>query len=433
MDQRTMDTILYQKRQKKRHKKEKKKSCSFSSLDDLLCDELLEQILCRVELKTIYRCKSVCKRWLSTISSPEFINRYVGFHQSVTPISSMFYLALDLRPQDSRHSSYRLDIRMEAKASSWSSSFISFHLYPKHPTHRPSHYYYFNLVGSWNGLVLCREETPQPRYHVCNPITGDWLVLPPPPLRWYSLGCALIDDDGSITTTGGGPSGFKVVLIDQESRGYFNVSFFSTSTGKWHGRRVRCAIKFSHIEKGGLVCCNRMLYWVGKGDGNRFIIIGYDTYKPSDQCSYIQLPVALSKTRNIQFPVAISKTRNTSQLYLGVNQGRIMVCRKSFNQKEYLRIWELQDCTTGSWCLKHELALNSRRLDLPVSDYRILAIHPIDGDIVYLEQREDNSILSLNMKDKSKQVVAPSSLLRLSRDHAFLFFLDLNNLKQTWW
>ncbi|KAJ4841565.1 hypothetical protein Tsubulata_048095 [Turnera subulata] len=263
-----MDTILYQKR----HKKKK------TSLDDLLCEELLEQILFRLESETIIRCKSVCKRWLSMISSPEFINRHVEFQQSVTPISSRFYLA-DLHQPYPRHSPYRLDICKEASSSSSSSSFKSFNFYPKHPTRRPSWRYAFNLVGSWNGLVLCSERASlkeQSRYHVCNPITRDWLILLPPPprpphARCYDPGCALIDDDGSITTTGG----FKVVLIYKESAGYFDVSSFSTSTGM---------------------------------EGHS--IIGYDSYKPSDECSYIELPPPI---------------RYALQLYLGVNQGRIMV------------------------------------------------------------------------------------------------------------
>ncbi|KAJ4847085.1 hypothetical protein Tsubulata_040922 [Turnera subulata] len=436
-----MDAILRQnqhERHKKKHKRHKKnKTCSFSSLDDLLCDELLEQILCRVELKTIYRCKSVCKRWLSTISSPEFIKRYVGFQQSVTPISSRFYLAFDLQRQGSRYSSnYRLDICKEEASSSSSSSF-KFDLCPKHPTGRPSS---LDLVGAWNGLLLFREETfsrgDSPRYHVCNPITMDWLVLPlpppPRPCRYFpgSYQAAFIDDDDrSITTTGGVPSGFKVVLIDKQycHFRYLNVSIFSTSTGEWRRRRAECTADF-YIDKGGLVCCNRLLYWVAEPMWRIRRMIRYNPYKPSDKCSYIELPIS---------------GRYKSKPYIGVNQGRIMVCNEAFNQRSHLRIWELQDWTTGSWCLKHNLVLYSVRLNLPVSDYRILAIHPID-DIVYLEQREDQTILSLNMKNKSKQeVVAPSlpedpeAILKWRQ--AFPFFLpwwqtrlpDLNNLKQT--
>ncbi|KMS96705.1 hypothetical protein BVRB_8g200110 isoform A [Beta vulgaris subsp. vulgaris] len=43
-----------------------------------LTDDLLAEIFCRLpRLKSVIQCKCVCKQWLSLISQPEFIARYI--------------------------------------------------------------------------------------------------------------------------------------------------------------------------------------------------------------------------------------------------------------------------------------------------------------------------------------------------------------------
>ncbi|KAJ4851501.1 hypothetical protein Tsubulata_051571 [Turnera subulata] len=415
------------KRHKKKHKRHKKKTSNFSFLDDLLCDELLEQILCRLELKTVHRCKSVCKRWLSLVSSAEFIDQYVRFQQSVSPTSSRFYLAFELQRQASRHSSYRLDIgKAEASSSSSSSKSFDFDTYPKHTTRRPW-VYYSDLIGSWNGLVLCQETFEEflqkPRYSVCNPITRDWLVLPPYEFKGSHQAGFIDDDDGLITTT----RGFKVALVevDQNKSGvgnYLNISVFSSCTGEWRSQRVLCREPVFFAGVRGLFSCNRMLYWGNVKNPN--FIIGYDTSKmpPPDECTYIDLPPEY-KERERSFHAV------NDGLFIGVSQGRILICETLLEQSQPLCIWELQDCTTSSWRLKHKLVVDSvlnRRI--------IVAFHPIDGDIVYLAKWKDG-IHSLNMKNKKKQIVENTKAWRC----AVPFFLpwwqarlqDQNNSKQT--
>ncbi|KAJ4833387.1 hypothetical protein Tsubulata_032967 [Turnera subulata] len=405
---------------KKKHRRYKEKACSFSFLDDLLGDELLEQILCRLDFKTIHQCKSVCKRWLSLISSPEFIDRYVGFQQSLTPISSRFYLAFDLEESPwTRRPSYRIGIGKTALD-------FRFVFKPKPPPHR-SKDSFFELVGSWNGLLLLvakfQNSRHRPRYYVCNPITKDWVALPPAPLSWqYGQAAAFIDDEESITTTEeGGRRGFKVVVVGNNFDGAHDMSIFTSSTGEWwRSRRVMsCKAGSCFYPRDEMVCCNRILYW---DSCPSTVIVQYDPYKvpPPDECSYINLPPEYKRKSTL------------SSLCMGVNQGRILICDHYLCQRP-LCIWELQDCTTSSWCLKHKFVLDSV-LNVPHVRCSILAFHPIDGDIVFLKRLRGDSVISLNMR--TKQV---SLSIRGHGERAYPFFLpwwqtrlpDLNNLKQT--
>ncbi|KAJ4828067.1 hypothetical protein Tsubulata_020842 [Turnera subulata] len=393
--------------------------CLMMGADDL-DEDLLAEILRRLPLKTVHHCKSVCKRWLSLISTPYFINQYVGFHRSVTPISSRYSVAFDLR--DIENSSfYQLDIWKRASSSFKSLDFF-FDFYPKQPEHIPPSF--FDLVGSCNGLVLCRqlfradffhEGTKQHYYHVCNPITRDHRILPPPPplsfsevWAWDSV--AFIDDGGTLAEDDFSIArGFKVVQIDGRccDGDTFNVSIFSTSSGEWRQLEVLCKdpFWFAYSYSGAVVCCNRMLYWVGG-----YFLIGYDPYNMSNECSYIKLPSQLVG-------------RSPGGLTIGANQGRIVLCDRYPKEGVPLCIWELK-LETGSWCLKHQLDFNSVPLLLAqdCAKYHILAFHPFtDGDILYISEA-DYRIVCLDLKNRSVQFVAFS----LPCCRAFPFFLP-------WW
>ncbi|CAI0546394.1 unnamed protein product [Linum tenue] len=61
------------------------RSCSEEnpSMVSTLGDDLLGEILIRLpDTKSAFRCKPVCKRWRSLISSPSFSRRFVSHHQS---------------------------------------------------------------------------------------------------------------------------------------------------------------------------------------------------------------------------------------------------------------------------------------------------------------------------------------------------------------
>ncbi|KAJ4824319.1 hypothetical protein Tsubulata_043205 [Turnera subulata] len=404
---------------------------------DVLDEHLLTEILRRLPLKTVHQCKSVCKGWLSLISSPYFMKQYVGFHRSVTLMSSRYSLAFDLR--EALYSSNRLRISGCASSSFRSLKFF-FDFYPKPEYGSLS---YFDLVGSCNGLVLCRQlfrdafiddkEPKQHYYHVCNPVTRDHWILPPPPLLSYSEATAHDhvafiddgvegeDDDFSVTR------GFKVVQLDGKCRGgTLNMSIFSTSTGEWRPLKVLCKEPFNFLyDHVVVVCCNRMLYWVGWLSN---FVIGYDPYTMPNECTYIKFPSQYVP----------KKHRGTT---IGANQGRILLCDYDLRYpQEVLRIWELEP-ETESWYLKHQVELNSVPMLPDRATYRILAFHPfIDGDIVYLEEAIDriDRILSLDVKNKRIQVITVSLLENDVSCHAFPFFLpwwqtrlsDLKNLNE---
>uniref|UniRef100_A0A0D9WMC3 F-box domain-containing protein n=1 Tax=Leersia perrieri TaxID=77586 RepID=A0A0D9WMC3_9ORYZ len=50
----------------------------------IIPEEIVEQILLRLPVKSIVRFRSVCKSWQSMIADPRFTRLHLQFHQSTT-------------------------------------------------------------------------------------------------------------------------------------------------------------------------------------------------------------------------------------------------------------------------------------------------------------------------------------------------------------
>ncbi|CAI0412802.1 unnamed protein product [Linum tenue] len=121
-----------------------------------LGDDLLVQILIRLpDPRPACRCKSVCKRWNSLISTPSFNRRFVHHHRS-----SNHHL-----PDDQKE---------------LQSIILSF--LPPMPSKIGAR---FKVLDCFKDLVLCGfwdvdyDNSEQCRsYLVCNPFTKQWMALP---------------------------------------------------------------------------------------------------------------------------------------------------------------------------------------------------------------------------------------------------------------
>ncbi|CAI0449816.1 unnamed protein product [Linum tenue] len=144
------------------------RSCSVIAT---LGDDLLGEILIRLpNTKSAFRCKPVCRRWKSLISSPSFSRRFVSRHRSTDEPRT-----LHLHTDD---------------ASGPKSVIMGF--VPSMP-HRVRDC--FKVLDCFKDLVLCgymdldktytRVRDPDKNYNklgrtyvVCNPFTKLWMALP---------------------------------------------------------------------------------------------------------------------------------------------------------------------------------------------------------------------------------------------------------------
>ncbi|THG08441.1 F-box protein At3g07870-like [Camellia sinensis] len=133
-----------------------------NSIPKELPSQIILEILSRLPIKTLFLCQLVSKHWLSLISDPHFVN----LHLSRSPVSLL------LKPFYRNRRSYQLhlvDLQTLHK------------IHPREAQLKLNPKINFPLLGrqivnSCNGLLcLCFDDS---EIFVCNPILGDYIVLP---------------------------------------------------------------------------------------------------------------------------------------------------------------------------------------------------------------------------------------------------------------
>ncbi|OVA08926.1 hypothetical protein BVC80_901g56 [Macleaya cordata] len=273
------------------------------------------------------------------------------------------------------------------------------------------------LIASSNGLVLCstsRSNYYQNKYYVCNPLTRQWVSLPPPPpncrhspaLHLHGFICASSSSSSSLTSA---PS-FKVVLIPRKRHPStkFDIEIFCSDMGKWNTYQVSCPreVWMSWSIPSNVVSRNGLLYWF-EGGGNG--IIAYDlSNNNEDGCHQCRL-------------IAFPKERSYPDYYyeecLGESEGFICFFQLQ-NSRETLSLWVLEeDYSNGEWVfhwackiskLKEIIAAEKdgkfRNIEVVGKDMSsIVAFSPLDRNVVILKYR--TNILACNMQTKTSEVL----------------------------
>ncbi|CAN0853672.1 hypothetical protein LINGRAHAP2_LOCUS5703 [Linum grandiflorum] len=247
---------------------------SQGNLDPIskLGSELLAEILIRLPSPTsACRCRLVCKRWDSLISSPRFNHRFDSHHQTMS------------------HPPMPLDPR-ELK-----SIILSF-LPPMPCTVRDA----LKVLDCNRDLVLCgfwdigcqdREYTTS--YLVCNPFTKQWIALPLAPRKHapYMLPAARLvceprnfskldlGDDQSFVHS---EYRFRVVCIYQvlEPEAAIKLNVFCSESGEWTKEALVCQ---DHVRTGSksVVSCNGELFWkyVERHDPSKVLLAAFNPFR----------------------------------------------------------------------------------------------------------------------------------------------------------
>ncbi|XP_026378828.1 F-box protein At3g26010-like [Papaver somniferum] len=151
------------------------------------------------------------------------------------------------------------------------------------------------VLGSSNGLVLCYsvQSDDMMRYHVCNPLTQQWVSLPsPPPPRARGLDVIGIFCEYSSSFTSCCYKVVRIPLFDESYTKEFNVDIFSSEMGVWERFQVSCdklvQQAWSILDK--VVILDGVLFWIeGR---NRMLVYNFDQKNKIDEhrCSLISLP-----------------------------------------------------------------------------------------------------------------------------------------------
>ncbi|XP_030969776.1 putative F-box/kelch-repeat protein At1g15680 [Quercus lobata] len=387
---------------------------SPSTMDDLP-DWVLMEILVLLPLCTVVlTCKWVSKRWFTLISSPYFARRFVAQHSQQPQPFTLLYQYGDIDNVERR-----LPITPANSESECELKPVAAYLRDRHRGW---------IRASCNDLLLWIEsskwvvEQQQPGdwknvvvYTVINPITRQWLKLPPRPLPLpqplLPLRAGIISgyDDSNDTQIS---SSFRVVLIlsTRTNLSQFIIHVFSSDTGEWGDSVVLCPPNLGEFRWSltsiHTVPCKGLLFWpIGGGR-----LLGFDPFhinnSNSSTCCVIEQPVEFEPFHEINC--------------LGLCHGCLRTCQVSGNAHTGLRVWELKDFDNenngsgagGKWCLKHELCfsqmvsekspslteyINDRIWIIPL-DISVLAFHPNDGDIMYLLIQSEVVICNLQSR-----------------------------------
>ena len=149
---------------------------------------VVTDILTRLPFQTLFNCRFVCKTWLHLLKDPSFTQLY---H---TRVNSNWTI-LQLKVKD--HHLYAVHlynissmIHSSARVRFATKTHLGFGYYVKH-----------HLVDSCNGLILV-GEVHQYKYHisvkldqlfVCNPITGEFVIIRPDFNLAPSLWCPCLE------------------------------------------------------------------------------------------------------------------------------------------------------------------------------------------------------------------------------------------------
>ncbi|CAI0625895.1 unnamed protein product [Linum tenue] len=398
--------------------REKASMAGFESsalcINDVLSHHLLVEVLVRIPLKDVFRCMSVCKFWFSSIrDDPYFKRRFILKRVTEQASSSaedhqLVYAQCSIREM----------LLVTPTCSIVNGSDLSLNLLP---FIAGQDYYSSTLdrvvLGSSNGLLLCSPYKTMPAtYYICNPLTKEWLTLPPSPHKdspdvYVGFICDpfyLVQGDDSLITLNDG-FGFKVVRWrysssdedEEEDLFGMDVEVFSSDVGLWTTSRARCVkgVTSTALPAPGTgISYDGRLYWLlGRCetliyDPNKNEFLLHHITPPSDVLCMIPLVLSLMVP------------------FQGLSQ-----CQGSFwagqAWRAELRVYTLAD---GEWHLKHNVNIldwlpssaNSVKNTMKIlpNAVQFRTMHPYDPMIAYLTV--EMTLLECDFGGRTLKVVA---------------------------
>ncbi|CAI0412799.1 unnamed protein product [Linum tenue] len=347
-----------------------------------LGDDLLVQILIRLpDPRPACRCKSVCKRWNSLISTPSFNRRFVHHHRS-----SNHHLPLPDDPNELQSTIRRLGFLPRA--------------------------YVLNdlrVLDCFKDLVLCgfwdlynNNDIPGRSYLICNPFTKQWVALPLAPKKRIGYEQAVarlvceprnpkklyLGDDRVFVY----PSEyrFRVVCIYSHMKSV-KLDLFCSESGKWTKEAL---VRPGHIKIGNknVTSWNGELLWVyietRDFDAGRIdpVVAAWNPFRIDIPPTCIDVSAFYEKER---WDISVSQG---ALHVVALEERTVPTCSSVWRLEEDRKSWKKQRETL----LKTAVGFNykSKSSCLPF-------LHPNNPEVVFLHCRggpDDNAILSCDLR-----------------------------------
>ncbi|CAL1403687.1 unnamed protein product [Linum trigynum] len=248
-----------------------------------LPEDLLIEILTRLQVKSILRSKSVSKRWSTLLTTPQFIAAHLHCSASDNPLLII------------RHGQTTGDLRI----SVLDSNLATVHRDLPVPVPRYDDFS-ASIVGSCNGLLCLEYRTT--RTALWNPATKQFAWIPEldlrSPFRHVTRFVAIAESYGF---------GFNGEIEDYrwvKFAGFYYRDWRSEDEAIWESLEVKAAVfswkswswkelrgaRIPAASYGHAVAANGHLYWIGGGDGMRDFVLTFDLV--ADSFRIVDLPEA---------------------------------------------------------------------------------------------------------------------------------------------
>jgi hypothetical protein len=359
----------------------------------VLPDELIVEILARLPVKSLCRCKCVSRAWRTLISDPDHRGRFAQ------TLSGLFFS----RPSGHRPPWPRGFVGLPTSAPPGVDTALSF---------LPPTCGGMDLLDSCNGLLLLRCEdtrerpSPPPFYVVCNPATGEWVALPqsrhtqglygPPDTCSVALGF-----DPAVSTN------FHVFQLVQEC--YFHndlifvvaVEIYSSETGRWVFKEnndlwVDWDIRFS----GQMTFFSGFLHFCNVSNA---AVISVDTEVQAWRISHVPHNVSYGGLSSMSTRHDRSYGRSST---ISHSQGRLLYVYDNGWQDHDLSIYVLEDQDSKEWTWILKQSIDKPSLFGPRGgwDYCIAAFHP-NANLVFFYDWKQKTLMVYDMKHKDVHVI----------------------------
>ncbi|XP_076926424.1 F-box protein CPR1-like [Bidens hawaiensis] len=219
-------------------------------------DDVVEQILVRLDVKDLIRCKSVCNSWHSIISTPSFVKAHLK------------------RAYANDHNNPELGHRRVCNKMLWAAE----------TWHEQNG---IDIVGSCNGLLCVSPRGV--KFAVTNPLTREQKKLPTPPYWLHH-----IRNTSNIRNEVCWGFGYDSLAYDYKVIAGFNkrgskVTFFysltlKSNTWKYIGH-VECWMRYGSVS--GTLCGGKLYWLMKKDDAILSLDLSTEEFKeiPPHECS----------------------------------------------------------------------------------------------------------------------------------------------------
>ncbi|KAF9672809.1 hypothetical protein SADUNF_Sadunf11G0082800 [Salix dunnii] len=288
-------------------------------MSDFLPEDLIQEILFKLPIKSLVRCTSLCRTWNSLIKSPTFISKHLQRTISSTDHQSLFLLRLYSKEREEQYS-LRHDNQDFNEHMQLHFPFKSFKSY-------------FHVIGSCNGLI-CLAKVIQ-RFTVSfifwNPLIQKYVNIEPTILgHLYSFVGFGYDSRAND---------YKLIRMVNFQKSKFlienfpKMELYSLNEGSWRSIPQTAPLRYDTDQHFSSAFLNGVVHWIAnradQHEGIHNVVLGFDM---SDE---IFLEIAL--------PSCLDNVRPSCLSLLVYKESSISVCQASFLSSVQFHIWVMKE------------------------------------------------------------------------------------------